>query len=267
MCYNTFWISDIYLCMKNTGPLLDSVSFEIKYSSGHLYFDRCGQCMLDIEREYPDWVSTLVSVQTGRLENATKSLYANFSHERFNFTAEKASRLEIKEIAKEIFSLWTAIQANLGLDEFIRIGFRPHYLLATESLDEAEKRLNRSKINLMIPESLKKEGYIIKNRHLVVVFDKDATEYRVELNTITRHEGLPPPDLVKTDPRLLSQRQKDFRLARMKQMAEYSANPMFAVNLNVDCVKFNPETLSVEEFILKQNEVVERDFLPFLGEL
>ena len=249
------------------GPLLDSVSFEIKYGSGLLYFDRCGQCMLDIEREYPGWISTIVNVQTGQLENATKSLYANFNHERFNFTATKPSRLGIREIAKEIFSLWTAIQANLGLEEFIRIGLRPHFLLATESLDEAEKRLNRSKINLMIPESLQKEGYIIKNRHLVVIFDKDGTEYRLELNAITRHEGLPPPDLVKTDPRQLSQRQKDFRLARLKQMADYSANPMFAVNLNVDCVKFNPETPSVEEFILKQYEVVEKDFLPFLGEL
>jgi hypothetical protein len=252
---------------KETGPLFDSISFEIKYGSGHLYFDRCGQCMLDIEREYPGWIATVVNVQTGRLENATKSLYANFSHERFNFTAEKPSRLGIKEIAKEVISLWTAIQANLGLDEFIRIGLRPHYLLATESLDEAEKRLSRSKINLLIPDSLLKEGYIVKNRNLVVIFDKGGTEYRVELNAVTRHEGLPPPDLVRTDPRLLSQRQKDFRLARMKQMAEYSANPMFAVNLNVDCVKFNPETLSVEEFILKENETVEKDFLPFLGEL
>jgi hypothetical protein len=66
---------------------------------------------------------------------------------------------------------------------------------------------------------------------------------------------------------MLSQRQKDFRLARLKQMAEYSANPMFAVNLNVDCARFNTETLSVEEFILKQAEVTEKTFLPFLGEL
>lgn len=253
--------------MKNAHPLLDYVTFDIRYGSGDLYFDRCGQCILDIERECPGWIPTAVTVQLGQLENAAKSFQANFNNERFNFTAIKASKLGIKEIAKEIFSLWTAVQANFGLDEFIRMGFRSNYLLATETLEQAEKRLSRCKMNLTIPESLTKGDYTVRNRSLVVVLIKDGTEYRVEVQAVTRHQGLFPPDVVKTDPRLLSQRQKDFRIARLKQMAEYSANPMFAVNLNVDCSKFNPETLSVEEFILNQTEVVERDFLPFLEEL
>ena len=254
--------------MKNARSFLDYVAFEIKYGSGHLYFDRCGQCILDIEREYPDWVPTTVNLQTGQLENAAKSLQANFNNERFSFTAIHASKLSIEEIAKEIFSLWTAVQANFGLDEFIKIGFRSNYLLATESIDQAEKLLSRSKMNLTIPESLIRKDYTVKNRSLVIVLlNKDNTEFRAELQAVTRYQGLPPPDLVKTDPRLLSQRQKDFRIARLRQMVEYSANPMFAVNLTVDCSKFNPETLSVEEFILNQAEVVERDFLPFLEEL
>ncbi len=171
------------------------------------------------------------------------------------------------EIAKEISCLWNVIQANLGLDEFVRIGSRLNYLLATESIDEADKLLNQSKINLVIPDSLLDDGYSIKTRHLIVILGKDGTEYRVELAAITRYEGLAPPDIVRTDPRLLSKRQKEFRIAKLKQMAEYSANPMFAVNLNVDCARLNTETLSVEEFILKQAEVTENKFLPFLGEL
>jgi hypothetical protein len=253
--------------MKNMPPLLDYVAFEIRYGSGHLYFDRCGQCLLDIERECPGWTPITVDVQTGRLENPSKSLHASFNNRLFNFTAEKASKLPMGEIAKEIFCLWNIIQANLGLDEFVRIGFRLNYLLATESTDEADRRLQRSKINLVIPDSLLDDGYIIKHRQLIVVLDKDGTEYRVELAAVTRYEGLAPPDLVRTDPRLLSKKQNEFRIAKLKQMAEYSANPMFAVNLNVDCTRFNLETLSVEEFILKQTEVVEKNFLPFLGEL
>ncbi len=248
-------------------PLLDYVAFEIRYDSGHLYFDRCGQCLLDIERECPGWTVIAIDVQTGRLENPSKSLHANFNNQRFDFTAEKASRLDMREIVKEICGLWNIIQANLGLDEFVRIGLRLNYLLATESTDEAERRLNRSKINLMIPNSLLDDGYGIKNRQLIVVLDKNDTEYRVELAAVTRYEGLAPSDLVRTDPRLLSKKQKEIRIAKLKQMAEYSANPMFAVNLNVDCASLNPETLSVEEFILKQTQVVDRTFLPFLGEL
>lgn len=248
-------------------PILDYVAFEIRYGSGQLYFDRCGQCLLDIDRECPGWTVIAVDVQTGRLENPSKSLYANFNDQRFDFTAQKASRLDTGEIVKEICGLWNIIQANLGLEEFLRIGFRLNYLLPTESADEADRRLNRSEINLVIPNSLLDDGYGIKNRQLIVVLDKDGTEYRVELAAVTRYEGLAPSDLVRTDPRLLSKKQKEFRIAKLKQMAEYSANPMFAVNLNVDCVRFYPETLSVEEFILKQAQVVDQTFLPVLREL
>jgi hypothetical protein len=253
--------------MKNMRPLLDNLAFEIRYDLGHLYFDRCGQCLLDIERECSGWTPITVDVQTGRLENPSRSLYASFNSQRFNFTAEKASKLAMTEIVKEISCLWNIIQANLGLDEFVRIGFRPRNLLATESIDEADMRLQRCKINLVIPNSLLDNGYIVKHQQLIAVLDKDDTEYRVELAAVTRYEGLAPPDLVRTDPKVLSKKQKEFRIAKLKQMAEYSANPMFAVNLNVDRARFNPETLSVEEFILKQTEVVEKNFLPFLGEL
>ena len=253
--------------MKKMPPILDYASFEIRYGSGQLYFDRCGQCLLDIGRECPGWTVISVDLQTGILENPSKSLRANFNNQLFAFTAEKASRLDMGEIAKEICGLWNIIQANLGLDEFLRIGFRLNYLLPTESDEEAERRLKPSEINLVIPQSLLSDGYSIKNRQIIVVLVKDGTEYRVELAAVTRYEGLAPSDLVRTDPRLLSKKQKEFRIAKLKQMAEYSANPMFAVNLNVDCVRFNPETLSVEEFILKQAQVVDQTFLPVLRKL
>lgn len=248
-------------------PTLDYTSFEIRYGSGHLYFDRCGQCLLDIGRECPGWTPVAVDIQTGILENPGKSLRASFNDHLFAFTAEKASRLEIAEIAKEIYGLWKIIQANLGLDEFIRIGVRLNYLLPTESIEEADRRLKPSEFNLVIPQWLLSDGYNIKNRQIIVVLVKDGTEYRIELAGVTRYEGLTPSDLVRTDPRLLSRRQSEFRIAKLRQMAQYSSNPMFAVNLNVDCVRFNPETLSVEEFILKQAQVVDQTFLPILRKL
>ncbi len=253
--------------MKNMPLTLDYATFEIRYGSGHLYLDRCGQVFLDIDRKCPGWAMTAASPQMGNLENPSKWMVANFNSQIFNLTAQKASRLQVAEIAKEIFGLWNIIQANLGLEEFLRIGFRLNHLLPTESDEEADQRLKNSAINLKIPESLLNNGYSIKNRQLIVVLVKDGTEYRVELAAVTRHEGLVPSDLVRTDPRILSKKQKEIRIAKLKQMAEYSANPMFTVSLNVDCVRFNPETLSVEEFILKQAQVVENTFLPILKNL
>jgi len=250
--------------MKEMPILLDYVVFEIRYGSGYLFFDRCGQCLLDIERECPGWIATMVNLQTGALENPNKSIVANFNNQFFSSTAQKAGKLADGEFAKEISSLWNIIQANLGLVEFIRMACRLNFLLATQTIDEADKRLRQSKINLTIPGSLLNDGYTDKQRQVVVVLGKDGVEYRVELAAVTRYEGLAPPEILKTDPRFLSKKQNEFRIAKLKQISEYSANPMFAANLNVDCVRFNPETVSVEEFILKQTEVVEKTFLPFL---
>ncbi len=253
--------------MKNMPPTFDYAAFEIRYASGDLYFDRCGQVLLDINRKCPGWTVTGVSTQIGNLENPSKWLVANFNNQVFGLTAQKAWKLEMGEIAKEISGLWNIIQANLGLEEFLRIGFRLSYLLPTESEEEADRRLKKSEINLTMPQSVLDDGYSVKSQQLIAVLVKEGTEYRVELAAVIRHEGLILSDLVRTDPRFLSKQQKEFRIAKLKQMAEYSANPMFAVNLNVDCVRFNPETLSVEEFILKQAETVDQNFLPILKKI
>jgi hypothetical protein len=253
--------------MKNMPPTFDYAAFEIRYASGHLYFDRCGQVLLDVERKCPGWTITSATTQTGALENPSRWLVLNFSNQIFNFVAQKAWKLEIGEIAREISGLWNIVQANLGLEEFLRIGLRLNYLLATESEEEAQRRLKKAEINLKMPQAVLDDGYSIKTQQLIAVFVRGGTEYRVELAGVTRHEGLVPSDLVKSDPRILSKRQKEIRIAKLKQIAEYSANPTFAVGLNVDCVQFSPETLSVEEFILKQAQLVNQTFLPLLTKL
>ena len=72
---------------------------------------------------------------------------------------------------------------------------------------------------------------------------------------------------MKTEPRLLSKKQDQFRIARINQLAEYSASPMYAMNLDVDCIQIKPINLSVEEYILGRWKIVETEFLPILAKL
>src|SRR4030067_2757476 len=98
--------------MKNMPPTFDYAAYAMRYASGHSYFDRCGQVLLDIDRKCPGWTVTRVTPQTGTLENPSKWLVANFNNQVFTFTAQKAWKLEMGEIAKEISGLWNIIQAN-----------------------------------------------------------------------------------------------------------------------------------------------------------
>jgi hypothetical protein len=250
--------------MKNVVIVLDYAAFAIRYGAGHLYLDRCGQCLLDIERKCPGWGLASVDLQAGRVQNPSKDMYADFNNSQFNFMAAKTDARDMGEIAQEISNLWTIVQANLALYEFVRMGFRLNFMLPVSSIEEGEALLRRSEINVKVPQALENSGHSIKNRQIILVLLKNSIEYRLELAVVTRHEGMEPSALIKEDPRALSKGQREFRLAKIKQLAEYSANPMFAVSLNVDCARYDVETPLVEEFILEQALTVKKDFLPIL---
>jgi len=232
-----------------------------------LYYDRCGQCLNDIERGCEGWYVISADPNTGMLEKPEKSFRMNFNNERFVFSALKSSNTDIKTIAKEASILWKIIGANLGLEEYVRQGCRIYYLVGTETLEDADKLIEKASLNLIIPERLTESGFKRKNTNLIVIFKKGNFEYRLQLTAITRYEAINPDNLIRTDPRMLSTRQNQIRLAKFKQLAEYSANPMYAVSLDVDCYEVKPEKISIEAFILEQSDIVKSEFLPILERL
>lgn len=251
----------------NFSPVFDNMHFQIAYTSGHLYFDRCGQCLNDIEGSCEGWLATSVDIQTGCMERPDKSFSLNFNNHQFTFSIQKAFKVDIKDIANEVAKLWKIIQANLGLDDYLRVGCRINYFLATKSLEESERRLKKAELNINIPKRLISSGFNIKNRNMTVVLTKDDIEYRIQLHGVTRYEAIHPDAIMKTEPRFLSKKQDQFRIARINQLAEYTANPMYAINLDVDCGQVKPINPSVEEYILGRWEIVETEFLPMLAEL
>jgi hypothetical protein len=245
----------------------DTLIFEIRYATGHLYFDRCGQTLLDIEGECEGWLAGPVDPQTGTLERPDKWYRVNFNNSKFDFTADKAHKNKIEDIANECSKIWRIIQANFGLEEFIRIGCRINYILPTGSIEESEKLLKKATLNVNYPERLNNPEFTIKTRQIITMVSKNKLEYRLQLAGVTRTEGVRPSDIVRKDPKTLSKNQKKFRLARLQQLREYSANPMYGVYLDVDCAQYAPPKIEVDAFINGQFKTVKEDFLPILEEL
>jgi len=153
------------------------------------------------------------------------------------------------------------------LKDISRIGCRFNYLLATKSIEEAEKRLLRSALMVSIPESMNNSGYNIRTQHIILNILKDTIEYRIELYAIIRQEAINPQGILRGDSRYFSKNQKNFYLAQQNQLAQYSVNPMYAISLDIDCSTLNPTNMNVEDFILNQKAVVCSDFLPILEKL
>jgi hypothetical protein len=246
--------------------VLDRVIFEVRYGSGYRYYDKCGQILLDIVQHNGGWQPVSINPGTSSLENPEICSILSFNDSIFNFTAEKASKTSVEGIAEEAGALWRAIQANLGIEEFVRMATRLNYLLPCMSLEEALKLLSGSDFKVMVPKELE-ANFSIKDSQPTAVLEKNGIEYRVALHAVTRYEGVKPSDIMTVDPRLLSKDQKSYRLAKQRQIAEYNVNPMYAVLLDVDCVTFNPENIRAKEYILSQQAEVRNSLLHILGRL
>lgn len=253
--------------MAKFNYFLDLIVFEIKYSFGHLYWDRSGQTILDIETECEGWFNARDDKNTSRLENPEKRIALSFSDHRFNLSIDKPKSEDLNTITLEIHKTWKIVKANLGLEDYDKLGCRFYYVKPTRSIVESEKLLKRSKFNLAVPYTLNQFGYELNVRHLVGIFEKNNMEYRVELKGITRAEGINPAGLLEKRPSAMSKRKNQYRLKKMEQVSNYSKDPMYAVMLDVDCVEVNPEDISTTDFFNAQLDTVQKDLLPILGEL
>ncbi len=248
-------------------PRLDSFILEIKYTSGHLYYDRCGQTLLDIEREREGWLAGQADPNTGTADRPEKAFRVNFNANRFDFSAQEGEKTDLEEIAEEASSVWKIVQANLGLKEFSRLGCRYFYLRATTSIEEAEGMLEGASLNITFPERFEESGYEPITRQSVIILKKEETYYRVQLGSVTRLRAMDPTQLLPDDPKALSKKQREYRIAKLRLYKEYSRAPMYAVSFDIDCHQYSPESILLEKYILEQAEVVKDQFLPILEEL
>jgi hypothetical protein len=247
---------------------LSELSFGVQYPFGHLYFDRCGQTLNDIEKTCEGWFTVPNTKLTGSMEKPELKLSCQFSNEMYNITAIKvANETGIDKVISEASILWKIIQANFDIDEFSRIGCHFRYLKPTEGIDESEKLIANAGIYINVPENILKSDFNLNTREILLIFDKNDTYYRMKINGIRRAEGVDPMYLLKNDPRFLSKRQKEYRLQKQKNARDYSRNPMYAVSLDVDCYQHHPKKISVKNFIIEQSNIVKKYYLPILEAL
>lgn len=241
---------------------LDVATVQIRYAFGHTYLDRCGQTMVDIERMLPEWIPGEVKPTGGNLVNAKDNFSAVFGNDAFTLTAQNPED-DLDLFVKHAGVLWKAIRANLGLDELVRLGARFQYLQPRKSVEDAEKGLKSAELNVQLPPTL--SDFVLSVRGVVIVLERASHEYRVELKGITRTESIPPVELLAVQPKLLSKGQKAARLEMLKRRAQYAKDPMYAILLDVDCVRYSPDSkVRIEDFVREQYTTVIRDFLPII---
>ncbi len=252
-------------------PVLDQAILEVRYSRGHAYFDRSGQTLVELEQMDPEWMWDQFSSQATAATKLSTNTRVAFSNVKFDLVRTaltgdgRTLAVDTDQFIADGVLAWKVINANLGLDEYTRIGLRLIFFLPKRSTEHAEAAMGSAILRPMIPDEL--SSLQVKARQTVVVFSDGPLEYRVELGGIVRHEGLPPTPLMTQRPEQLPKHQREYRNRLFSEQAKYGRNPKYAVKLDVDCAQSDPPKVDIAAYVKQAVATVRQNFLPILERL
>ena len=250
--------------MDKSEIVLAQVVAEIRYGSGHLFYDRCGQTLIDIESLSTEWVANTPTAKVAIVNKPVDYTTVSFNNLSFNYNAHRAYRLDIKDHAKSAASLWRIVKSNFGITELIRVGFRIKYINPTLTIEEAEKKLAQTKFDSEAIRMFLGDNFKTERRQILSFYSYKQYDYRMELAAVTQTEGIDPGKIITADPKAMPHRQREVRMAQLKQIKDYSTNPMYGVQLDVDCALHDPEEIHLESHIVDQFSFIKTHFLPLL---
>lgn len=260
--WGMFWTVDV-----PATPFLDSLVFQVTYGGGYTFLDRCGQTMVDIEKARPDWLHAGANPMSGVMANETLRTNLVFNWERFELHVMRFKDENLDAICGDANKLWEIARDNLDLNEFVRIACRFHWLRAKQSLTQAEEAVPKAQLKITFPDAWKTSGFVPGARQPVIVMKREGMEYRVALQAVLRQEGISPTVLVSADPRMLPKGRQKAQLDAIKNRRSYNADPMYAVDLDVDCVAYAPTKVAPGAYIAEQYKAVREHFVPLLKDL
>ena len=253
--------------MKDFQVKFDNILLEICYHHGNLFWDRCGQTLQDIETRNIGWFAVPDREGIGKLDNPEKDISCFFNQEKFIIRKDPVNINDIEDFKNEAHQIWRYLKANFGLESVYKITVKTEILKPTMDWKESEKLISNSELNIVVPKHLVDNDYKLLVRNMITIFEKEGAEYRLELKGVTRTKSINPSSIIGQSIRKLSKNQKEYRTQKLRQLSEYSANPMYAALLIVDCIHYDPESIRVYEIIENDVATIKSDILPIMEAL
>ncbi|MDI6787949.1 MAG: hypothetical protein QME51_06220 [Planctomycetota bacterium] len=165
---------------------LKRVVLEVKYSGGHLYWDKCGDTVRKIELNFPEWKFTEIAVEGARLLNQERNQQLIYYWNRIVLIQENVENLNQFKKSSEVIN---QIAQNIEVPEYSRIGNRYWFVKPVSSVEEGEKILNSSSFLTFDINKIEGLGEKILNRGVVLITQLDDKKIRLAVNTISVTTG------------------------------------------------------------------------------
>lgn len=167
---------------------LNRVVMEFRYDEGHLYWDKCGETINNIQKDYPEWQWSGTSTELAKLKNIHRNMELEFNYRYIRFIQVEVENLsKFKSATEEIVPL---ITDKFDIKTFKRIGNRFQYVFPVKNPAEGKEIVHNCPF-IQIPENkLALFGQNSEKTSFLVRIENDNTQYRLELQGIER-ESLP----------------------------------------------------------------------------
>ncbi len=219
---------------------LNKVILQLRYDEGHLYWDRCGALLLDIQKEFPEW-KWEKGQEVGFLINTKRSMELLFNYSNIRFIQNEVENLnQFKEATGKIAPF---IVEKLEIKKFKRVGNRYLYVLPLENPEQGKQIIQKSRF-IQIPEGkLTLFGEKPVKTAFFVYIENKNSHYRIELGCIERIEV---PKNIKIDERF---------------------NPKYGLRIDVDIAtvsEVNVSGFDCSDFIQLNKNFLENNLIKFI---
>jgi hypothetical protein len=220
---------------------LCKVILELRYDDGYLYWDKCGEMILDIQKITPEWKWDGVSTELAKLKNLHRNMELVFNYSYLRLIQDEVDNLnQFKESTEKVIPL---IIEKLKIEKFKRIGNRYQYVLPLENPEQGKKIVRDSPFIEISEEKLNLFGKDSTKTAFVVHIENKSLYYRIELIGIER---VALPRNIKVDERF---------------------NPKFGLRIDIDIATINEvkvHDFNCRAFIQTNKKFLEQNLVKFI---
>ncbi len=220
---------------------LNRVILELRYDEGYLYWDKCGEMLLDIHRQFPEWKWDGVSTELARLKNSLRNMELVFNYSNIRFIQNEVENLsQFKEAIDKIAPL---ITEKFEIKKFKRVGNRYLYILPLENPDQGKKIIQKSPLIKVPEDKLALFGENSDKTAFVIHFENKNLHYRIEFVGTERVEM---PTDIRIDERF---------------------NPKYGLRVDVDIAIMNEVNVSdfnCSDFVQTNKKFMEYDLIKLI---
>ncbi|MHB2019226.1 MAG: hypothetical protein ACYCW6_19935 [Candidatus Xenobia bacterium] len=227
--------------MRLPTPFPEQLIYEVKYSRGHRYLDRCGQTMLDIEDLNLGWLAGEATPSGCTMFQIDRNLHCSFdSYSMRVVQVESENTDEFESAFRQVFPL---ILRDIGAGSIARLGVRFILLFAVTSIEEGESRLKQAGLFTVASSLTSALAGSIKNQQLILRCEDEAgVGARLDLGVVTREKAEMPAEVLKIIPSRLSKHQRELLTRKFEETNRYRKDPRFSIRLDLDIYREEPES-------------------------